>query len=65
MVGDNLSAHKNIEFLYGNSPEELRDQLAAIQLPFKLITIYALGGRHYAWIVPTVKVTKVKKTKDQ
>lgn len=65
-LGDNLSSYRNIEFLSASSPEELKSQLGQIKLPYKLIAIYAQGGAHIAWIVPTqpiIKVSKSTKTK--
>lgn len=65
-LGDSLSDKKNIEFLSAPSPDALRDQLRQIKLPYKLVTIYAQGGAHIAWIVPTLPVQKVqKKTKSK
>lgn len=64
MLGDNLSGHKNIEYLTGMSEEELKTQLLQIQLPYKIISMYAVGQKHVAWLdltQPIVKKTKPKK----
>ncbi len=62
-LGDSLSENSKVEFLVGNSAEELRIQLAQIKLPFRIVTIYAMGGAHIAWIIPTLPIKKVIKTK--
>jgi hypothetical protein len=62
-LGDSLSENSKVEFLVGNSAEELRIQLAQIKLPFRIVTIYAMGGSHVAWIIPTLPIKKVIKTK--
>lgn len=63
--GENLSANKNIDFIQANGLEDLRATLAAIKLPFRLITIYPLGATHVAWIVPTRRITKVVQKSNQ
>ena len=60
-LGDSLSQHKNIEFLTGSSPEELKAQLTSIKLPYKLVAIYAQGSNHVAWIIPTQPIKKITK----
>lgn len=60
-LGDSLSGYKNIDFLTGSSPEELKAQLGSIKLPFKLIAVYAQGSNHVAWIVPTQPIKKITK----
>lgn len=61
---DNLSRHQNIEVLQSEDPVKLKEALANIMLPFELVSIYGLNGRHYAWIVPgkKVRVVPVKKS---
>jgi hypothetical protein len=50
----------------GSSPEELKEQLTAIRVPFKLLAIYAQGARHIAWVqTGAQKIKKVtKQTKE-
>lgn len=55
---ENLSNHPFLEFYVGDSPEDLRAQLSAIRLPFKVINIYAQGSRHYAWVSLTAPTKK-------
>ena len=52
-----------LDFLIGDSPEELRVLIASIPLRVKIISIYAVGQRHYAWIQTEAKLKKVKKVK--
>lgn len=58
MLGDNLSSYPNLDFLTARSPQELKDQLDQIRLPFKIIAIYSVGGSHVAWISLTKKIIK-------
>jgi len=69
-LGDNLSHHKNLQVITASTASELATVLRDIQLPFSIISIYAQGARHYAWIVPSrpvkivpKRVPKPKKTK--
>lgn len=64
-LGDNISSHKNIQVLSASTAVELSKILGSIQLPISIVSIYAQGSRHYAWIVPSrpVKVVRKKKTK--
>jgi hypothetical protein len=64
-LGESLSENSKIEFLTGNSPAELQAQLKSIKLPFRIVTIYAMGGAHIAWIIPTLPIKKVSKTKNK
>lgn len=58
---ENLSGLKNIDFLIGITPQELLDQINTIRLPCRIISIYAVGSRHIAWVQCTSKLKKVKK----
>ena len=58
-VGDNLSSYPNLEFLESSDALELKNQMDQIRLPYKIISIYALGGRHYAWVSLTRPIQKV------
>lgn len=61
---DSLNSNTStLDFLIGDSAEELRAQIASIHLPVKIIAIYAIGVRHIAWIQTTAKLKKVKKVK--
>jgi hypothetical protein len=47
--------------LIGESGEDLHKQLTSITLPVKIISIYAQGSKHYAWIQTSAKIVKKKK----
>lgn len=60
-LGDNLSGI-NIEFLQGESADDLKSQLDQIRIPYKIFSIYAQGNRHFAWINTSIPIKKkVKK----
>jgi len=63
---DNLNqVGLGLEFLEALSAEELKKQIQSITLPTKIISIYAIGSRHIAWIQTTAKVQKIKKDKKE
>jgi len=67
MVGDNLTSYPNLEHFSADDPKGLKDQLDQIRLPYKIISIYASGVRHVAWVSltnPIVKKTLKKETPD-
>lgn len=59
----NLSPYGGLEFLSGNSPEELQRQLKSIRSPIKILSMYASGQNHYVWFLTDVKINKLKKGK--
>jgi hypothetical protein len=60
-LGDNLSNYANLDYLEARSTEELLRQLQQIRLPHKIISIYAYGNKHVAWVSLTQKIKKIKK----
>ena len=60
-LGDNLTTYPNLECLVSGSSEELLNQLNQIKLPYNIISIYGLNGKHYAWLSLTQKIRKIKK----
>lgn len=58
---ENLNGYQNIEFLVGSSPEELKAQILQIKGQLEIITIYAIGARHVAWVRTYDKIVKKKK----
>lgn len=58
---DSLNNLVGLEFLESTDAEQLKKQIKSIQFPVRIIAIYALGGRHYAWIETRANI--VKKTK--
>lgn len=62
MAFDNLNDLGNtLEFLEGQSAQELLNQIKSITLPTKIIAMYSVGSRHFAWIQTTAKIKKVIK----
>ena len=61
-LGENLSSYQNLEFFSGKSPEELKKQLEQIRLPYQILSIYAVGGAHVAWVNLTRPVKKILPT---
>lgn len=47
-----------LDFLVGDSAEDLKAQITSIRLPTKIIAIYAVGVKHIAWIQTTAKIKK-------
>jgi hypothetical protein len=60
-----LTTYPNLEVLEALSAEDLRKQLIQIYLPYKIIALYAVGVKHYAWISTTKPVNKVKAEKEK
>ena len=57
----NLNPYGGIQFLVGNSPEELMAQLTQIKSPIKIVSMYASGQNHCVWFLAEVKINKIKK----
>lgn len=58
----NLSNHPYLDYVVGNSEQEVLDQLKQIRLPFKIVSIYSMGSRTVAWVDCSRPIKK--KTKD-
>jgi hypothetical protein len=52
------SYDKTLYVLESDSAEGLREQIIAIRLPTRILTIYAMGETHFAWIQTTAKIKK-------
>ena len=59
----NLNNYSQIEFLTGDSPEQLKAQLLEIKSPIKILHMYSSGSKHYVWFLSQDKINKVKKRK--
>lgn len=59
-LGDNLSTYPNLDVLTASTAEELLAQLKQIRLPYKLVSIYGLGSKHFAWVSLTQPIKKIK-----
>jgi hypothetical protein len=57
-VGENLTSYPNVEVLSARDEQELKRQLLQINLPHKIISIYGMGNRHYAWVSLTNPIKK-------
>jgi hypothetical protein len=53
-----LNPYDSIEAIYGDSPEELLQQLRAIKTPIRIVAIVPNGTRHVAYIMGDVRTTK-------
>lgn len=59
-LGDNLSNYGYLETLSAQKAEGLRDMLNQIKLPFKIVSIWSDGKRHYCLISTTRKLKIIK-----
>lgn len=62
MIGDSVASRK-VSHVFAESAQELEDLLAKIRVQWQPVSIYAVGSRHYAWIVTNMPMTKRKETK--
>lgn len=58
---ENLNLNASLNFLKGNSEEELLGMIKSIRLPLKIISIYSVGTKHVAWFQTSAKIVKKKK----
>lgn len=56
----NSNTH-TLDYIVGDSAEELKALLKKITLPTNIVSIYAVGSKHFAWINTAAKIKKVKK----
>lgn len=55
---DAIGNHRTLQVIQGRTAEEVLAIIKAIPLPVKIVAIYALGTRHYAWINTSVRIKK-------
>ena len=60
---DSLNNLVGLEFLEASGAEDLKQQIKAIQFPVRVISIYAMGAKHYAWIETRANIVKKTKSK--
>ena len=61
----NLSNFQNLTVIKGSTPDELKEMLDQIRLPFRLVSIVAHQGMLVAFIVPSRPIrVKQKKPKE-
>lgn len=64
-IGANFSPYQGLEFISAASPEELHATLKGIRIQFRILSIYAQGAKHIAWIdTGAIKIKKVTKKKE-
>jgi len=56
-----LNRYKNMIVLSAKSAEGLNEQIASLGIMFDIVSMYALGSRHYAYIVPDRPTVLVKR----
>lgn len=49
---ENLNGLQNIDFLVGDSPEDLRAQIRQIRTPVKELGFVVQGSKHIVWLLP-------------
>lgn len=54
----NPNQFSSINFLMGDSADELISQIKQITQPIKIISMYAQGNKHYCWFVGNVKIKR-------
>ena len=60
-LGENLTNYPNLTVFSDISEKKLLEQLIQIRLPHKIVSIYASGSRHFAWVSLTRPIKKVTK----
>ena len=58
---ENLNPYVKLEFLEGQSADELKNQLSQIRTPINILHMYAVGSRHFCWFLAQDKINKIKK----
>lgn len=59
-LGDNLSFYQCLEFFEASTPDKLKSILDSIRIPFKIVSMYSIGGKHIVWVNSERKIKKVK-----
>lgn len=57
---DSLNNLVGLEFLEALGAEDLKRQIKEIRLPVRILAIYGMNGRHYAWIETQANIVKKK-----
>jgi len=53
----------NLNYFVGNSADEILDQVKQIKLPVQVVSMYAVGAKHFIWFITTAKITKTTSNK--
>jgi len=59
-----LNDYINLDYIEAKSPGELKEIIRSIHLQIRIITIYAIGSRHIAWIQTNGNLKKISKEKE-
>jgi len=61
---ENLNQYgTELDFLIGDSAEDLKKQIQAIRSHIQVISIYAVGNKHCCWFMTKTKINKKVKGK--
>lgn len=56
-----LNPYDTLEAVYGDSPQDLINQLRAIRTPIKIVAIVPIGVRHVAYIMGDIRSSNIRK----
>ncbi len=62
MLGDSFVSGR-CTHVFAESAQELEDKFAKIRIPWRPISIYAVGNRHYAWVITDMPIPRHTKKK--
>lgn len=65
VIFDSLNPYDSIEFLVGDSPEELVRAIRGTVTPIKIVAIVPYGTRHVAYVMGDVRKSQPTKPKKQ
>jgi len=54
----NLTSHPNLEYFSAPNAKGIKEQLAQIRLPYKILAMYAIEEEHYVWVSLTKPIKK-------
>lgn len=60
---ENLNSYEGLDFLVGDSAEDLKQQLNSIRSHIQILFIYATGTKHICWFTAKTKINKKTKGK--
>lgn len=62
---DNLNSNaENLNFFVSDSAQEMLDLIKQVRLPMNIVSMYAVGTKHYCWFRTTAKIIKKTKKKE-
>lgn len=59
-LGDNLTTYPNLETLSAKTAESLRALLVQIRLPYKILSVWSDGKKHYCLLTSSRKLKIIK-----